>query len=106
MPPTNRRMGDDAINPRGLKAHGATTRTLTPARIVEPKHWHLACKISITLQDTGPNGGAGVPCGGLHFAAREVPQSAPERSDGADDPNHRRQQGAKPVRISNGQQRT
>ena len=40
------------------------------------------------------------------FAACKVPQSTPDETDGSDYRDNRRQQGAEPVRFSNGQQQT
>lgn len=89
-----------------VRALATASGAIAPSRIVEPKHWHLACRRSPSLQDEAPNCGASIRFGELKVAAREVPQSAPERSEGSDYRNNRRHQGVEPVRFSNGQQQT
>lgn len=84
---------------------GAKRTLSTPERVV-PKHWHPAYarigagRNAIRIRRTG------IPLGEVHLAVREVPQSAPNQADNADDRDHQRHQGPEPVRFSNGQQRT
>ncbi len=95
-----------ATNQRWLRAKAADNRTFAPSRSVEPKHWHLAWARILAEQVADPERGASIPIGKLCVEAREVPQSAPQRADDADECDHRRHQGAKPVRFRNGQQWT
>ena len=102
----NLRMGDVAKSERRLRAQTADVRTFASSGSVEPKHWHPAFTRISTLQEADPKSGASFRFGGLHFATRKVPQSTPNETNDGDYCDNHRQQGAEPVRFSNGQQQT
>ena len=102
----NLRMGDVAKSERRLRTQTAGKRTFTSSGSVEPKHWHPACTRVSTLQEAGPECGANFRFGEVRFARRQVPQSTPNKPECSDYRDNRCQQGAKPVRFSNGQQQT
>jgi len=81
-------------------------RPVASSQSVEPKHWFPACICNNAIQDAQPRFAAVIHSSRLPVAARQVPQSAPNASEPADNPNGRRQQSAEPVRFSNGQQLT
>jgi hypothetical protein len=93
-------------NHRRPRTEASDGRTFAPSRSVEPKHWYLTCTRLSTVQTAGQYDVAGSQFGEWLVGARPVPQSAPKRSYDADYRNNRRQQGAEPVRFSNGQQWT
>ena len=103
---SNLRMGDVAKSERRLRTQTASMRTCTSSGSVEPKHWHPACTRISTLQEAGPECGANFRFGEVRFARRQVPQSTPDKTDSSDYRDNHRQQGAEPVRFSNGQQQT
>src|SRR3954471_5000628 len=80
----NRRMGGVRIHQRQLRMRGFEYRSLASSGSVEPEHWHLACERISPLQEAGPKCEAGIRFGGMFFAAREVPQSTPDETDGGD----------------------
>jgi hypothetical protein len=102
----NLRMGDVAKSERRLRTQTAGMRTFASSGSVEPKHWHPACTRISTLQEAGPECAANFRFGELRFARRQVPQSTPDKTDSSDYRDNHRQQGAEPVRFSNGQQQT
>ena len=102
----NLRMGDVAKSERRLRTQTAGMRTFASSGSVEPKHWHPACTRVSTLQEAGPECGANFRFGEVRFVRRQVPQSTPDKTDGSNYRDNHRQQGAEPVRFSNGQQQT
>ena len=99
----SRRMEEVTRNQQWLRTEAADNRAIAPSGSVEPKHWYPAYTCISTLQDAGPETEASIRFGEVLVTAREVPQSAPDQTDGADYRNNRGQQGAEPVRFSNGQ---
>ena len=82
-------------------------RTVASSGSVEPKHWYPACTRNSAYAGCGPKIRGQHPVrAGCLLPHAQVPQSAPNETDGSDYRDNRRQQGAKPVRFSNGQQLT